>query len=101
MIDILNKIDLSNKHKNTHIYTVQVFSPSINDFVSWDGMQYDSIGKLASEIIKFLINANPDKEYDEVLDIYNSLIKKEEIVVYDVDLQMLNINRVEVESLIL
>lgn len=101
MIDILNKIDLSNKHKNIHIYTVQVFSPSINDFVSWDGMQYDSIGKLASEIIKFLINAHPDKEYNDILDIYNSLIKKEEIVVYDVDLQMLTIDRVEVEQLIL
>ena len=101
MIDILNKIDLTNKHKNTHIYAVQVFSPSINDFVSWDGMQYDSIGKLASEIIKFLINANPNKGYDEVLDIYNSLMKKEEIVVYDVDLQMLTIDRVEVESLML
>ena len=101
MIAILNKIDLANKHKNTHIYTVQVFSPSINDFVSWDGMQYDSIGKLASEIIKFLIKANSDKEYDEVLDIYNSLIKKEEIVVYDVDLQMLTIDKVDVESLFL
>lgn len=101
MIDILNKIDLTNKHKNTHVYTVQVFSPSINDFVSWDGMQYDSIGKLASEIIKFLINANPDKEYDEVLDIYNSLMKKEEIVVYDVNIQMLTIDRVDVEQLTL
>ena len=40
-------------------------------------------------------------EYDDVIEVYNSLVKKEEIMIYDVDTRMLTINRVEVESLIL
>ena len=100
-IEILNKIDLSNNHDNSHIYIVQVFSTSLNDFVPWSGMQYDSLDKLTTKIIKSIMTACPNMEYDDVIEVYNSLVKKEEIMVYDVDTRMLTIDRAEVESLIL
>ena len=100
-IEILNKIDLSNNHDNSHIYIAQVFSISLNDFVPWTGMQCDSLDKLTTKIIKSIMSACPGMEYDDVIEVYNSLVKKEEIMVYDVDTRMLTIDRVEVESLIL
>ena len=100
-IEILNKIDLSNNHDNSHIYIVQVFSTSLNDFVPWTGMQCDSLDKLTTKIIKSIMTACPEMEYDDVIEVYNSLVKKEEIMVYDVDTRMLTINRVEVESVML
>ena len=100
-IEILNKIDLSNNHDNLHIYIVQVFSTSLNDFVSWTGMQCDSLDKLTTKIIKAIMAACPGMAYDDVIEVYNSLVKKEEIMVYDVDTRMLTINRVEVESVML
>lgn len=98
-IEILNKIDLSNNHDNSHIYIAQVFSTSLNDFVQWTGMQCDSLDKLTTKIIKAIMTACPDMEYDDVIEVYNSLVKNEEIMVYDVDTRMLTIDRVEVESL--
>ena len=100
-IKILNKIDLSNNHDNSHIYIVQVFSTSLNDFVPWTGMQCDSLDKLTTKIIKAIMAAYPNMEYDDVIEVYNSLVKKEEIMVYDVDTRMLTIDRVEVESLMI
>ena len=100
-IEILNKIDLSNNHDNSHIYIVQVFSTSLNDFVPWTGMQCDSLDKLTTKIIKSIMTAYPNMEYDDVIEVYNSLVKKEEIIIYDVDTRMLTIDRVEVELLML
>ena len=100
-IEILNKIDLSNNHDNSHIYIVQVFSTSLNDFAPWTGMQCYSLDKLITKIIKYIMAACPGMEYDDVIEVYNSLVKKEEIMIYDVNTRMLTINRVEVESLIL
>ena len=101
-IEILNKIDLSNNHHdNSHIYIVQVFSTSLNDFVPWTGMQCDSLDKLTTKMIKAIMAACPGTEYDDVIEVYNSLMKKEEIMVYDVDTRMLTIDRVEVESVML
>ena len=100
-IEILNKIDLSNNHDNSHIYIAQVFSTSLNDFVPWTGMQCDSLDKLTTKSIKTIMAACPGMEYDDVIEVYNSLVKKEEIMIYDVDTRMLTIDRVEVESLIL
>ena len=100
-IDILNKIDLSNNHDNSHIYIVQVFSTSLNDFVPWTGMQCDSLDKLETKIIKAIMAVCPGREYDAVIEVYNSLVKKEEIIIYDVDTRMLTIDRVEVESVML
>ena len=100
-IEILNKIDLSNNHDNSHIYIVQVFSTSLNDFVPWTGMQCDSLDKLTTKIIKAIMAACPGMEYDDVIEVYNSLVKKEEIMIYDVDTRVLTINRVEVESVML
>ena len=98
-IEILNKIDLSNNHDNSHIYIAQVFSTSLNDFVPWTGMQCDSLDKLTTKIIKAIMTACPGMEYDDVIEVYNSLVKKEEIMIYDVDTRMLTIDRVEVESI--
>ena len=100
-IEILNKIDLSNNHDNSHIYIVQVFSTSLNDFVPWTGMQCDSLDKLTTKMIKAIMAECPDMEYDDVIEVYNSLVKNEEIMVYDVDTRMLTIDRVEVEPLML
>ena len=100
-IEILNKIDLSNNHDNSHIYIVQVFSTSLNDFVPWTGMQCDSLDKLTTKIIKSIMTTCPGMEYDDVIKVYNSLVKKEEIMIYDVDTRMLTIDRVEVESVML
>lgn len=100
-IEILNKIDLSNNHDNSRIYIVQVFSTSLNDFVPWTGMQCDSLDKLTTKIIKAIMAACPGTEYDDVIEVYNSLVKKEEIMIYDVDTRMLTIDRVEVESVML
>ena len=100
-MEILNKIDLSNNHDNSHIYIVQVFSTSLNDFVPWNGMQCDSLDKLTTKIIKTIMTECPNMEYDDVIEVYNSLVKKEEIMVYDVDTRMLTIDRVEVESVML
>lgn len=100
-IDILNKIDLSNNNDNSHIYIAQVFSTSLNDFVPWTVMQCDSLDKLETKMIKAIMTACPDIEYDGVIEVYNSLVKKEEIMVYDVDTRMLTIDRVEVESIML
>ena len=100
-IEILDKIDLSNNHDNSHIYIAQVFSTSLNDFVPWTGMQCYSLDKLTTKIIKAIMSACDGMEYDDVLEVYNSLVNKEEIMVYDVDTRMLTIDRVEVESLML
>lgn len=100
-IEILNKIDLSNNHDNSHTYIVQVFSTLLNDFVPWTGMQCDSLDKLETKMIKAIMAACPGMEYDDVIEVYNSLMKKEEIMVYDVDTRMLTIDRVEVESVML
>lgn len=101
MIDILNKIDLINKSSKRHIYTAQVFSPSLVDFVTWDGMQYDRLDKMTTSIIKSIKESCPELTYDEVLDLYNKLVTKGEIAVYDIDLQRLVIDTVSTEDLTL
>lgn len=99
MIDILNKIDLINRSNKRHIYTAQVFSPSLVDFVTWDGMQCDSLHKMMTSIIKSIKESCPKLSYDEVLDLYNKLVTEGEIVVYDIDLQRLVIDAVNTEDL--
>ena len=69
-IEILNKIDLSNNQENSHIYIAQVFSTSLNDFVSWTGMQCDSLDKLTTKIIKAIMTECPGMEYDNAIEVY-------------------------------